>query len=97
LNATDGSGIGEWTINNTAEFEIDSDGVITNLDSLELGTYSLTVSVSDTLGYIKTGTFTLTVVEEPPAQTDMTLILIAGGGAAIVLVLVVIAVKKRGS
>jgi hypothetical protein len=97
LNATDISGIGEWTINNTAEFEIDSDGVITNLDSLELGTYSLTVSVSDTLGYIKTGTFTLTVVEEPPAQTDMTLILIAGGGAVIVLVLVVIAVKKRGS
>ncbi|MGY5878668.1 MAG: NosD domain-containing protein [Candidatus Thorarchaeota archaeon] len=63
LNATDLSGVDSWGINDTIHFTINQDGVVTNQVTLELGTYSLQIAVSDTLGNIRIAVFTVTVRE----------------------------------
>ena len=48
LNATDLSGIGSWELNDTTYFNIDSNGLITNITSINVGIYWLEVRVNDT-------------------------------------------------
>jgi len=72
LNATDYSGIETWTLNDTARFAIDSNGVITNLVDLELGSYGLNVTVSDSLGNTRIAVFKVTVTEIPVTTTTTT-------------------------
>ena len=62
LNATDGQGLASWTINDTTNFAIDADGVVTNAVVLAVGTYNLRVTVSDPADNTLTGTFKVTVV-----------------------------------
>jgi len=98
INASDFSGVDSstWALNDTTNFAIDSDGVITNLVDLELGTYGLNVSVSDTGGFTNSTTFTVTV-ESPdvPPPPDITLYLILGGTGIVIVALVVLLMRKR--
>ncbi len=93
LNATDFSEIGSWSLNDTANFGIDSNGVITNTVNLALGTYGLNVSVSDTGGFTRSAVFN--VIVERLAQPDLTPYVLVGGGVIVVIVLVVVFLKKR--
>jgi hypothetical protein len=94
LNASDFSGIDEWAINDTANFAIDDDGVITNNVPLNALTYALNVEVSDTIGNTLNANFTVTV-QSTGQPIDINLILLGGGVAIIVIALVVVIIKKR--
>ncbi|MHA2350738.1 MAG: hypothetical protein ACXADL_14035 [Candidatus Thorarchaeota archaeon] len=97
LNATDFSGLGTWAINDTTNFAIDSNGVITNTTALALGSYGLNVSVSDSLGFTRASVFKVTV-ESVPTTTlpDLTLYAAAGVAGIVIIALVVVFMKKRG-
>ena len=94
LNATDHSELGTWAINDTSNFAIDSNGVITNIVDLDVARYALNVSVSDSLGYTKSAEFTVTVITIP--QPDFTLYVLAGGAGILIVALVILFMKKRG-
>ncbi|MFW9793926.1 MAG: hypothetical protein ACFFEE_06485, partial [Candidatus Thorarchaeota archaeon] len=94
LNATDFSGLGTWGLNDTTNFAIDSNGVITNAVGLALGVYALNVSVSDSQGYTRSAEFTVTV--QTTAQPYLTLYAVAGVGAFVIVALAVVVMKKRG-
>jgi hypothetical protein len=51
LNASDPSGINSWDLNDTTYFNIDSDGIITNLGQVPEGDHWLNVSVYDSHGF----------------------------------------------
>jgi hypothetical protein len=109
LDATDMSGIGSWWLNDTTYFTIDQDGTITNSTPLEVGIYSVLVSVSDTLGNIQSSEITITVVDTTsptttPTTTDTTpegidplmiLVLGLGIGGVTVVVIAIVCLKKR--
>jgi hypothetical protein len=50
VNASDNVAVTVYWLNNTAHFEIDSQGVITNMTVLDSGTYSLTIRAFDSSG-----------------------------------------------
>jgi hypothetical protein len=50
LNATDSSGIDRWWLGDDTYFSIDSNGSITETALLEVGIYTISVFVNDTLG-----------------------------------------------
>ncbi len=58
----------EWTINNTAQFSVDSQGVVTNIVHLSAGDYPLEVTVRG--GGVLSGVFTLSVNQAPVATDD---------------------------
>ncbi|MFX0074324.1 MAG: rhodanese-like domain-containing protein, partial [Candidatus Hermodarchaeota archaeon] len=66
LNATDLSGIDKWWLNNTVNFDIDGNGVITNKILIPIGEYWLEVSVNDTSGNILTASFKVTIQDTKP-------------------------------
>lgn len=68
LNATLSAEIDMWSINDTARFSIDQEGVVENADLLGVGQYPLLVSVNDTIGNVLSQEFTLTV-EDTAAPT----------------------------
>jgi len=70
LNVTDSSGISKWWLNDTAQFTIDSDGVITNDVSLSVGDYGIQVWVNDTLNNIQTDEFTVSVADTTAPTWD---------------------------
>jgi hypothetical protein len=92
INATDHSGIGAWGLNDTTNFVIDSNGVITNIVDLELGRYGLNVSVSDIGGFTRSATFTVSVESATPP--DVLLYVMVGGGV-VLIVLVVVFIRYR--
>jgi hypothetical protein len=94
LNATDYSGIDQWWINDTVNFAIDDDGVITNINVLEAGSYVIDVSVNDTLDNTQTGSFRLTVRE---LLTAFPIELVIAGVGAVVVVIIVLVLWKRKS
>ena len=61
LNAQDLSGLDTWWINDTVNFAIDGDGVITNATFLHGGLYGLRVFVNDTYNNILDANFTVDV------------------------------------
>ncbi len=77
LEADDISGIDHWSLTGSSEFEIDSNGIIINNQSLEVAEYQLEISVYDTYHHVTTCCFTVTVVDttapewtqEPEDQT----------------------------
>jgi parallel beta-helix repeat protein len=109
LDVTDISGIGSWWLNDTTYLTIDQDGTITNSTLLEVGIYSVLVSVSDTLGNIQSSEITITVVDTTsptttPTTTDTTpegldplmiLVLGLGIGGATVVVIVIVFLRRR--
>ncbi|TXT60169.1 MAG: hypothetical protein BAJALOKI2v1_130051 [Promethearchaeota archaeon] len=50
LNASDNVGIDHYWINDTSRFQIDNNGIITNITTLSLGTYGLKIKAVDTSG-----------------------------------------------
>ncbi|MFX0108071.1 MAG: hypothetical protein ACFE7R_07295, partial [Candidatus Hodarchaeota archaeon] len=66
LNVSDTAGISKWWIDDTIHFEIDNDGVLTNIVPLPVGDYGVQVWVNDTLGNIQTAEFTVTVQDTTP-------------------------------
>ncbi|MGY5859349.1 MAG: hypothetical protein RTU63_08260 [Candidatus Thorarchaeota archaeon] len=100
INATDTSGISTWTVNNTEQFAIDSDGVLTSAGILQNGTYALQVMVNDTLGNSRNTNFTLEVLPSsetptPEALPDLMIYAFIGGGVGIAVVAVIIIVLKK--
>jgi hypothetical protein len=63
LEATDLSGILDWYVNDTVNFQILDSGLLINNTVLPVGEYGLNVTVLDTYGNIRAGTFTVTVLE----------------------------------
>ena len=61
LNASDSSGISNWWIDDTTNFAIDNDGLITNIVSLSVGSYMIEVKAYDAYGRYCTATFKVTV------------------------------------
>ncbi|RDE17528.1 MAG: hypothetical protein C4K49_02360 [Candidatus Thorarchaeota archaeon] len=61
LDAIDPAGVGDWWIDDTVHFAIDSEGVVTNVVELGGGIYPIQVWVSDTLGNVLTGSFRVIV------------------------------------
>ncbi|MFX1483966.1 MAG: hypothetical protein ACFFCP_12365 [Promethearchaeota archaeon] len=94
LNATDFSGLGTWSINDTTNFAIDSNGVVTNVVDLEVARYTLNVSVSDSQGYARSAVFD--VVVRQLFGSDLTLYLLAGGAGVVIVALVVLFMRRRG-
>jgi hypothetical protein len=64
LNASDPSGIALWTIDDSVNFDIDENGVITNRNSLAAGIYDLEVEVEDPYGNTLDASFTITVLAD---------------------------------
>jgi parallel beta-helix repeat protein len=95
-SAEDPSGIASWAVNDTANFAIDSTGLLTNVAELEVGDYIVRITVSDTHGHSTFKDVTITVrAVEGGFPTE--LILIAGGGALAAVVVVIVVVMKKKS
>ncbi|MFW9808186.1 MAG: hypothetical protein ACFFE6_02290 [Candidatus Thorarchaeota archaeon] len=92
LNVSDSSEIDQWWINNTVNFAIDDDGVISNTNALDAGSYVIEVSVNDTLGNTQTSAFRLTVRE---ITTRFPMEFVIGGIGVAVFVMIVLVIWKR--
>ena len=68
--ASDLSDVARWTLNNTLQFRIDNNGVITNRTTLQIDQYGLRVTAYDPYDNQLSATFTLFV--EPPTTTGPT-------------------------
>jgi glutamyl endopeptidase len=70
LNATDAlSGISNWAVNDTTNFSISSQGVITSIGTLAAGTYGLEVTVIDEAGNSISASFSVEKEAEPTTET----------------------------
>ncbi len=61
VNASDASGIASYWVNDTDNFAIDSNGIITNVKSLVVGTYGLKVRAYDPYGHYCSASIKITV------------------------------------
>ncbi|TFG30877.1 hypothetical protein EU528_07635 [Candidatus Thorarchaeota archaeon] len=66
LDAFDIAGVHSWHINDTANFVIDSDGIVQNFTYLSVGNYSLYVNTTDAHGNTLDGYFILEVEDTTP-------------------------------
>ncbi len=72
LNATDLSGIDLWWINDTTQFNVTLDGVITNATFLHLGSYGIQVWLNDSFNYVSSANFTVMVQDKaPPSWVEL--------------------------
>jgi len=95
VTATDLSGIGSYSLNDTLHFQISAAGLITNIVPLETGVYGLQITVVDIYGNELTIAITVTVVAAPPSDMTLYLILAVGAGVIIIALLLVIFMKKQ--
>ncbi len=95
VTATDLSGIGSYSLNDTVHFQISATGLITNIVPLEIGVYGLQITVIDIYGNELTTTITVTVVATPPNDMTLYLILAVGVGVIIIALVLVIFMKKQ--
>ncbi len=63
VNASDISGISTWWINDTVNFNIDSEGRISNAKTLEAGEYWIEIRAYDPYGYNCSATINITLIE----------------------------------
>ncbi len=61
LSAHDYSGLTGWTVDEVTLFSIDDTGIVRNATFLSVGSYTVHVSVSDVVGHILYGSFTVDV------------------------------------
>lgn len=97
LSAEDASGIGGWSVDDTTNFTISPIGLITNNTVLEVGDYSLTVYVEDTIGNVREFTLTVHVISStPPGPGDLvTLVIIAAAAGVVIIIVVLFLMKKK--
>ncbi len=72
INASDLSGITLYSINDTSNFNIDSNGIITNIGALEVGDYIVEIRAYDPFGNYCTATIKITVVDTTNPTWDLT-------------------------
>ena len=94
INASDFSGIDSWWIDDTENFTIDENGVITNNIALSVGDYIIGVSVNDTRGNTQHNSFELSVVPHS-ISLPIEMILAIGGGTVVIIVILVIFIKRK--
>lgn len=95
LNASDPSGLDTWWLNDTANFNIGSNGRITSIGVLTLGVFGVQVFVNDTYGNVLIGTFTI-IVEDTTFPTWVQLAIGSFiGGAAIVGIGTFMVLRRR--
>ncbi len=85
LNASAWFGIDTWIINDTTQFAINSNGVVSDVAALPIGGCGLRVSVNDTMGNEIWGVFSITV--EAPLISPVPLLLIV---VAVIVIIVVV-------
>ncbi len=95
-SAEDPSGLGQWDVNDTVNFAIDSSGLLTSITDLQVGEYTILIEVSDTHGHTTFLEVTITVSTGAGLPTTMILGIVAGGAIAAIIVVIVI-LKKRGT
>jgi len=98
VTATDASGIGGYSVNDTAHFQISAIGLITNVVPLEIGVYGLEITVADIYGNELTSTITITVVAAPPGGLGPIMLVVLGVSAGVIILIIAMVVygKKRG-
>ncbi len=94
-----------WEVNNSS-FLIDENGLLSNATHLEVGTYGLSITVTDAVGNTLTAVISVavglesTTIPTTPTTTggNQTLLIlaVAGIGGGVVIILLVVLVKKRG-
>ncbi|MFW9926143.1 MAG: DNRLRE domain-containing protein [Candidatus Thorarchaeota archaeon] len=103
LAATDLSGIADWTINDTTNFNI-ADGLLTNATMLAVGGYYLNVTVTDNEGNSVSTTFIIAVLELPsgsttgpgqPTPVDGSILVIAALVGVIAILMIVIVFQRK--
>ncbi|MCK5238798.1 MAG: right-handed parallel beta-helix repeat-containing protein [Candidatus Thorarchaeota archaeon] len=72
VTATDPSGIGGYSVNDTVNFEISSSGLITNVTTLAAGQYGLNISVWDAHGNTLSYVIKIRVLYVAPTTTTTT-------------------------
>jgi len=70
LNATCTAGIHSWGLNDTDNFSVDANGIVSNTTILATGEYGVQVWVNDALGGLLVGEFTVRVQDTTPPQWD---------------------------
>ncbi len=94
--ATDPSGIEGWQVNDTVNFAIDSNGVLTGITDLPVGEYTIRIEVSDIFGHIASLDVIITVTTPTDDGFPTTMLLVLGaGGAVVVVIILVVILKKR--
>ena len=93
-SSEDPSGV-EWSVDDDANFAIDSTGLLTSIVDLTPGSYTIEITASDPYGHSVSLSVTVTVTQPGlPAS----LVLVVGAGAAVVVVIVLVTVlKKKGT
>ena len=69
VNASDNVNINTYWLNDTTQFSIDSNGLISNKTALAAGTYNLNISVNDTSNNINSTVITVNVNQATPILT----------------------------
>ena len=89
LNASDPSGIDYWWINDTTNFNIDSNGVITNATILPIGNYTVEIKAYDSYSRFCVAVIKIRVIEVPVIFefTKTTLLLILSSSISLSLIL----------
>jgi hypothetical protein len=92
LKANDFFGIEHWWLNNTDQFSIDENGVITKSLYLTVGVYWLEVRAYDPFDNFCSCTIKITILQISPLDLTGFLILI---GAPLVVIGVAVGIEKR--
>ncbi|MHA1400943.1 MAG: C25 family cysteine peptidase [Candidatus Heimdallarchaeaceae archaeon] len=98
LDASDISGINEWWINNTINFDINSEGVLTNATTLEVGVYWLEIRAIDPYGNYCSATIIITVANQLnlPSLNSMAMIVLPSLVVLTVLsIVILVKVNKK--
>jgi hypothetical protein len=95
LQATDGSGIASWAVNDTVNFAISSGGLLTNATALAPGVYYVEITVTDVYSHSVSVTLMITVNEPSPPFDPAMIALAVGGAGVVVLVIVGVIVFKK--
>ena len=87
--ATDQSAIGGWGVNDTLNFEISANGLLTNRGVLDIGVYGVNASVHDIYGNTQYITIRIFVIREIPPSNIEYLLAVSGLFGAVGAALVV--------
>jgi hypothetical protein len=93
LAATDLSAIASWSVNDTEHFAIDSTGLLTDVDTLDVGTYHVEIAVTDE--YDNALSVVLTITVRPTFDPALfTVLAVVGIGISSTMLLIVLRMKK---
>ena len=96
-SAEDPSGIGQWAVNDTVNFAIDSTGLLISIADLPVGEYTIRIGATDSYGHTTYHNVTISVEAPTGGGLPTTMFLAIGAGGAILVLVVVVIAKKRGT